>query len=624
MIRRFGHPVDPERTVAALGCMDRIKDRTRKRAKKTKEARELKKLGKDAIGEWQRYVDLKKGEVFYINTHTQERRAKIPVGGRRSMADGIEMMSNPAKGGGGDATARSVDGTMNDGLDQSEDAGVENDTENKEDDDADEEDEPEYVLDSAGFGRLQRALETQRIKIAVVTTLVIIVYFMYMRVTRSLIEVYSVQQIDDTPYLARSLDKRANTPIHINFQIAAAFWLVGFTIGMPIIGFSVVTWMFRTGRENDPRWRTAFGFLNDGYKREYYWWEGAVLLRKLALLLVAVVLSPNDGFLQAFSAVCVLSIAMGVQTFVQPYESTLINILDMTAMAAVYSTRLGAILFSHFDPKEKNLEECRGGMLGLGWDLNCKDGRDALGAVIGYLLISIQAVLVTLFVAAMFTEKISESGIVRKVKDFLATKCTCCGGGKGKDGGEAKPGEPPALGAGPPPDDSEFFGDQEDRRLSMNPLRSDSLLDNAAEHANPGGSGEGDSILRRCDAATHDAFAAQLAIFGGDGYGSGSDSNSNSDSGGSSSSSSSSSGAESNGDEVQFHTNPSLHNMVATAAPEEGGSSITMFANPGDVRTSQANRSTVRSVDIHVARALDTSSGSSAASSSSSDEENGI
>ena len=195
-------------------------------------------------------------------------------------------------------------------------------------------------------------------------------------------------------------------------QITSRFlsFFLSFFLLLYQVGFGILVWMHRTGREHDPRWRTAVGFLNDGYKDRYYWWEAAVLLRKLALLLVADVLSPDDGFLQSFLAVALLSVAMVVQAWVQPYETTTVNVLDITAMGAVYVTRLGAILFAHFDPKDTQLpqssEECRDNWL----DFECKDNRERLGSVIGYSLIAMQVLLVVLFGVAMMTDSIKKKG----------------------------------------------------------------------------------------------------------------------------------------------------------------------------------------------------------------------
>ena len=159
-----------------------------------------------------------------------------------------------------------------------------------------------------------------------------------------------------------------------------------------------------------------------------------MLVRKLALLLVAVVLSPDDGFLQAFSAVCVLAVSMVVQAWAQPYETTMINVLDMTAMAAVFATRLGAILYDHFDPFEPGLPKCVGSPFDL--DLACKEGRLSLGVANGFVLIGIQVLLVLLFAVVMAKEKIYELFFApKKLKKMKKCWRKCvgkCGGSSEK------------------------------------------------------------------------------------------------------------------------------------------------------------------------------------------------
>ena len=311
---------------------DQIRHKMKKGRTKRAEKRE-EKMRREAGGTWQRFFDLKEGEVYFINSKTHERREELPtIGGMVEMSqmnDEKSSQTTTTTTTSGDAEGIHIDVAPFEAHQR-----------------------PEYAMDSAGFAKLQRHLENQRVLIAVMTTLVIIIYFMYMRVTRALLEVFSVVRINGDTYLTRSVDLQANTPEHNVVRVIAGLWLIGFTVGVPVVSFGTLIWLHRTGRENDPRYRTAIGFLNDGYKRKFFWWEAVVLLRKLCLLLVADVISPDDGFLQSFLAVAVLSVSMVIQAWAQPYQSITINVLDMAAMAAVYATRLGAILFSHVRSSE--------------------------------------------------------------------------------------------------------------------------------------------------------------------------------------------------------------------------------------------------------------------------------
>ena len=462
MLRKFGTLADADssadspaaarrQTSTPRGLIAMHRHKRQKGIAKRQRQAQLRALGRLA-GEWQRHVDLKKGEIYYVHSRTLERRetpppqeaaiemTESPIRARRSIDSsssapggeqraavrseyGTDMTVNPvqarlnidssvARDGAGANAVRTEHGTKMTVNPSKLRVGTIDDalaTERLSDTKEELPEREEYHLDSKGFARLQRYLENQRVVIAIVTTLVITVYFMYMRVTVALINVWSRVKINGVWYLSQSLDLESNTPDHIIAQVLSAFWIAGFSLGAPLLGFGLLAWLFRTGRENDPRWRTAIGFLNDGYRREYFWWEAAVLARKLLLLLVAVVLSPDDGFLQAFAAICVLSVAMVLQAWIQPYESVLINVLDMAAMGAVYVSRLGAILYSHFDPLEPNLQtDCDA-------YVDCRGFRESLASWIGFVLIGMQVVLVLGFGAALLKEKLAETKIAQKV-----------------------------------------------------------------------------------------------------------------------------------------------------------------------------------------------------------------
>jgi hypothetical protein len=389
-------------------------------------------------GQWQRHYSIRDGTMFWVHSDTLERREVLLPAANVS----IEMVESPmqhladvtsAAPSGVEMTESPLRQQQSGNVDNAAlhaDAGPSALTVNPlhspaaDDDSPDEEnlsdhlnEEPiPYRLDSAGFAALSRYLENQRVLIAIFTTLVIMIYFIYMRVTRSLIDVWSTTKINGNFYLSKSLDLPANTDVHNITRALSAVWICVFSLGTPIAGFSLLVWLYRTGRENDHRWRTAIGFLNDGYRRKYFWWEAVVLVRKLCILLVAVVLASDDGFLQAFQAICVLSVAMLLQAWIQPYESILINVLDIAAMGAVYVTRLGAILFAHFDPTEPNLQtDCD-----THRDLSCRGYREILASAIGFALIAIQVVLVLSFGSALLKEKITESRLFRK---FFAKRC---------------------------------------------------------------------------------------------------------------------------------------------------------------------------------------------------------
>ena len=126
------------------------------------------------------------------------------------------------------------------------------------------------------------------------------------------------------------------------------------------------------------------------------------------------------GPVQAFLAVAVMSIAMVVQAWVQPYENNVINVLDLLSMAAVFLTRLGALLHSHFDPSDPTLPECNAKsdnhLLNnhLLEDLAaCREGRKELARWNGFSLLFLQIALVGAFVAALLQEYLKNHAMAR-------------------------------------------------------------------------------------------------------------------------------------------------------------------------------------------------------------------
>ena len=319
---------------------------------------------------WRRHVEMRSGLVFYVNETTLERADELPKGGR----------------------------VAKDLVDDTHASG--------------------HHIDAKGFAQLMRHLENENVVVAVLTSLVVVIYFVYFRITRSLIEVFTVTTINGKAYIAAAMENEAyTTSAHQLTMAFAALWIVLFTIGAPLVGFGLLIAQHSTGREADPRWRTAIGFLSDGYKRKFYWWEGVVLLRKLALLFVAAA-SANNGFLQSFLAVIILGVAIVLQFIVQPYEFALINVLDGVAMMTIYATRLGAMLYAFYDPDEVPAKRACAG----NFDLGCRATRIALGGCVSYILIALQIGFILLFAVTLLKEKAEE--ILRAVRDRIAKKRT--------------------------------------------------------------------------------------------------------------------------------------------------------------------------------------------------------
>ena len=102
---------------------------------------------------------------------------------------------------------------------------------------------------------------------------------------------------------------------------------------------------------------SVYGFLYSGYKKEYWYWEILVLLRKISVAAISVFLSAevssaNDlqvnssQYQQGLLATLVISVALYIQLKLEPYEGADLNgVESMGLVVSVMSLYLGLWTF---------------------------------------------------------------------------------------------------------------------------------------------------------------------------------------------------------------------------------------------------------------------------------------
>ena len=73
-----------------------------------------------------------------------------------------------------------------------------------------------------------------------------------------------------------------------------------------------------------------------------YWWEFIVMLRKLAVLVVAVLL--RDPWYQLMGAVLVVVTALLLQTQFHPFDAQLFNLLETVTLTALFLTQIISLM----------------------------------------------------------------------------------------------------------------------------------------------------------------------------------------------------------------------------------------------------------------------------------------
>jgi hypothetical protein len=177
-------------------------------------------------------------------------------------------------------------------------------------------------------------------------TAFVVLFFSYPSVGRQAVRVLNCSSpIEGTRYITDDYSLPCGTAEHILYSLFAGAVLLIYSLGFPLTCMLLV---YRARDELDTvRVRRRFLFLYAGYRRETAWWEGVVMIRKLALSVSTVLLAGNQYGHQLMAGVWILLVALVVQLMTKPFTTTLQTWLeDVCIIAAIASLLLGQ-LFSN-------------------------------------------------------------------------------------------------------------------------------------------------------------------------------------------------------------------------------------------------------------------------------------
>ena len=194
----------------------------------------------------------------------------------------------------------------------------------------------------ADFPAFDRALRLDKAMLAVGTSFVLCVYFVYSRVTKAVLFIFAYERIDGVPYMKREMGTAAFTERHWVMMGISVVYLLFFSVLTPVAAIYAM-FHVRKKTKSDRRVATILGFFTDGYRDEVSWfWEFIVLIRKIAILSVSLFIP--DAFLQSFTAIVVLIVSICMQLHVRPFEMESLNILELGALLTLLLNQLAGIL----------------------------------------------------------------------------------------------------------------------------------------------------------------------------------------------------------------------------------------------------------------------------------------
>lgn len=120
--------------------------------------------------------------------------------------------------------------------------------------------------------------------------------------------------------------------------------LVFFTLGVPVALFLFI--MLNFNRLNDPAFRNQYGFMYLNYDLEFAYWESAIMLRKAAIVTIAVLAHSLGQSLQGLFMFGVIFFATVAHTVTRPLP------LDMLDNMETWSLMTTGEFFMHVYQRE--------------------------------------------------------------------------------------------------------------------------------------------------------------------------------------------------------------------------------------------------------------------------------
>ena len=203
------------------------------------------------------------------------------------------------------------------------------------------------------FGKIKKKSDKYVNQRLIISTTVLL-YMMYPNFIKLFFQLFSCKNYPPEKHsrLVGSLDTLCYTPEHNK-------WIFG--LAVPVLVFIILAWPvialrklnnLRTTKENGLRnveVMSTLGFLYDGFRMDYWYWELVVLIRKVSLSVVSVFLaisSSTDAALyrQGMAALLIMGTSLCVHLSSYPYENLDINRLEGLGLTVSALTLYGGML----------------------------------------------------------------------------------------------------------------------------------------------------------------------------------------------------------------------------------------------------------------------------------------
>lgn len=109
-------------------------------------------------------------------------------------------------------------------------------------------------------------------------------------------------------------------------------WVIGVPLGSFLLLFESKDTLYTL------KIRQRYGFLYNGYKKQAYFWESIVMLRKASISFIAVFLRTYGVVIQALCTELLLIVSIFMTLRIKPYEHKILNIVEIVSLGCLSVT----------------------------------------------------------------------------------------------------------------------------------------------------------------------------------------------------------------------------------------------------------------------------------------------
>ena len=185
----------------------------------------------------------------------------------------------------------------------------------------------------------RRNSDKSKIKGRIIATIIILLFLVHPSIVQFVFRSLDWMKIDNKNRMTDDLNVLCWEGRHMRY-------VLGITVPCIIIwwfGIPVLSWMILLREKdnlNETSWREQYGFLYNGFKKKWYFWESINMLRKIMIIFIAVFLDVSGTITQALVVLLLLVMYLYLNIKIQPYMFRDLNDMEtlsiFTSMITIY------------------------------------------------------------------------------------------------------------------------------------------------------------------------------------------------------------------------------------------------------------------------------------------------